>query len=283
MFSRKLKAFIELTRPPNGILMFIAVLAGVALSDMKNITLPEALLSLLTAYTLNGSSMGFNDYFDIEVDKVNAPTRPIPSGIISPKEAVILSSILASIGIISATLTSTGCLVVAVSSFLAALLYNAKLKRLGILGNIVVSLVVAAPFIYGSVLSDGYVSTRLLTFIAPVILSNTGREVIKGISDVEGDSLRRVESIARVYGRKTAGKLGAVLYILAVVISPLPYLLHLVSWIYIPIVIVVDAGFIYSAVSIVRRADESTALRVKNQTLIWMLIALIAFITGSLF
>ena len=282
MFSGKIKAFIELTRPPNGILMFIAVLAGVALSDTKNITLREALLSLLTAYTLNGSSMGFNDYFDIEVDKVNAPTRPIPSGIISPKEAVILSSILALIGVISAALTSIGCLIVAVSSFLAAFLYNAKLKRLGILGNIVVSLVVAAPFIYGSVLSDGYISIRLLTFIAPVILSNTGREVIKGISDVEGDALRGVKSIARVHGRKTAGKLGATLYILAVAISPLPYLLHLVSWLYIPIVAMADVGFIYSAASIARRPEESIALRAKNQTLIWMLIALIAFIAGSL-
>lgn len=282
MFSRKLKAFIELTRPPNGVLMFIAVLAGVALSDMKSLTLREALLSLLTAYTLNGSSMGFNDYFDMEVDKINAPTRPIPSGTISPGEAVILSSILASIGVISAALTSIGCLIVAVLSFLAAFTYNAKLKRLGILGNIVVSLVVAAPFIYGSVLSDGYVSIRLLTFIAPVILSNTGREVIKGISDVEGDALRGVKSIARIYGRKTAGKLGAALYISAVAISLLPYLLGLVSWLYVPIVAIADAGFIYSAASIAKRPNEPNALRVKNLTLLWMLIALVAFIAGSL-
>ena len=128
--SKKVRALITLTRPPNAILMYIAVIAGILLSDTKSFQVEKLALALLTAYGLCGSSMGFNDYFDIEVDKVNAPTRPIPSGIISPKEAVILSSILALIGVLSAALTSIGCLIVAVSSFLAAFIYNAKLKRL---------------------------------------------------------------------------------------------------------------------------------------------------------
>ncbi|HDD43150.1 MAG TPA: hypothetical protein ENF79_05685, partial [Nitrososphaeria archaeon] len=172
--SRKLRALAALTRPPNSILMYIAVIAGIILSDNKLLQADKLALALITAYGLCGSSMGFNDYFDKEVDSVNAPWRPIPSGAISELEAVIASSALGAAGIISAALTSVPCLLVAITAFSAALIYNAQLKKSGLLGNVVVSLVVVAPFIYGAVLSDGHVSPRLITFILPAFLSNLG-------------------------------------------------------------------------------------------------------------
>ncbi|RLG00873.1 MAG: hypothetical protein DRN47_00500 [Candidatus Wolframiiraptor sp.] len=146
----------------------------------------------------------------------------------------------------------------------------------------IVSVVVVAPFIYGAVLSDGYISPRLITFILPVYLSNLGREVIKGISDVEGDAVRGVRSVARIMGEDFAAKLGAALYVAAVSLSPLPYLLELVGWIYLPIVLIADVGFIYCSLSIIRSPTRENSLRVKKQTLLWMLIALIAFISGAL-
>ncbi len=280
--SRKLWALVALTRPPNSILMYIAVIAGIILSDSKLLQADKLALALITAYGLCGSSMGFNDYFDKEVDSINAPWRPIPSGAISELEAVIASSALGAVGMISAALTSAPCLLVALTAFSAALIYNAQLKKSGLLGNVVVSLVVVAPFIYGAVLSDGYVSPRLITFILPAFLSNLGREVIKGISDVEGDSLRGVKSVARIRGAHVAARLGAAFYISAVALSPLPYLLSLVSWIYLPLVAAADLGFIYSAILILKNYDRKNALKVKKMTLAWMLLALIAFIAGSL-
>ena len=280
--SRKLKALLALTRPPNSILMYIAVIAGIILSDNKLFQPGKLALALVTAYGLCGSSMGFNDYFDREIDSVNAPWRPIPSGAVSEGEAIAVSSFLGAVGLTSSILISAPCFLVALLAFSAALLYNAILKRSGLPGNMIVSGVVTAPFIYGAVLSDGYVSPRLITFILPVFLSNLGREIIKGISDVEGDALRGIKSIARVRGSGCAAKLGAAFYISAVALSPLPYLLNLVSPIYVPIVAAADLGFLYSAYSIVKDHGRENALRVKKHTLLWMLIALIAFIAGSI-
>ncbi|MCL7394393.1 MAG: UbiA family prenyltransferase, partial [Thaumarchaeota archaeon] len=279
--SRKFHALLKLTRPPNAILMYIAVIAGIVLSDSKSFQPEKLALALITAYGLCGSSMGFNDYFDREVDRVNAPWRPIPSGVVSAYEAAAFSAALGVLGLASSALTSTQCLTVASIAYAASLAYNAWLKKSGLPGNMIVSGVVAAPFIYGSILSDGYISTRLATFILPVFLSNLGREVIKGISDVEGDSLRGVKSIARIMGPRFAARLGASLYMAAVAVSPLPYMLGLVSWIYIPIVAVADTGFTYSAYSILRDYSGENALKVKSMTLIWMLLGLIAFIAGS--
>jgi geranylgeranylglycerol-phosphate geranylgeranyltransferase len=280
--SRKLRALLRLTRPPNAILMYIAVIAGIVLSDSKSFQPSKLALALITAYGLCGSSMGFNDYFDREVDRVNAPWRPIPSGAVLASEAAAFSAALGALGLASSTLISIQCLAVASLAYAASLVYNAWLKRSGLPGNLIVSVVVAAPFIYGSVLSDGYISPRLATFILPVFLSNLGREVIKGVSDVEGDSLRGVKSIARIMGPRFAARLGASLYMAAVAVSPLPYMLGLVSWTYIPIVAAADAGFAYSAYSISRDYSRENALKVKSMTLIWMLLGLIAFIAGSI-
>lgn len=280
--SRKLRALLKLTRPPNAILMYIAVIAGIVLSESKLFQPDKLILSLITAYGLCGSSMGFNDYFDREVDRVNAPWRPIPSGAISASEAVVFSVILGAAGLASSALISIQCLVVASLAYASSLAYNVWLKKSGLPGNVIVSAIVVAPFIYGSVLSDGYISPRLATFILPVFLSNLGREVIKGISDIEGDSIRGVRSVARIWGPRLAARLGAAFYISAVAASPLPYLLGLVSWIYIPLVIMADAGFIYSACRILGNYSREEALKIKSITLIWMLLGLIAFIAGSI-
>ncbi|MCL7383787.1 MAG: geranylgeranylglycerol-phosphate geranylgeranyltransferase [Thaumarchaeota archaeon] len=257
-------------------------MAGVAISYSKIIRFEDFVYSFIVAYTLNGSSMVLNDYFDRDVDRVNAPHRPIPSGLIKPSHAVIYSSILGLTGIIFSRLISIYCMIIAIISYLAAFTYNSSLKKTGLIGNFIVSLIVSAPFIFGATMSDGYISDRIIVFIIPVILSNTGREVIKGIADVEGDIVRRVNSIARVKGAGKAALAGSILYLLAVLFSPVPYILGCVSEYYLPIVLIADVGFIISARKIMKRPDKENAIKVKNETLLWMFIALIAYILGGI-
>ncbi|MCS7135883.1 MAG: UbiA family prenyltransferase [Nitrososphaerota archaeon] len=277
----KLVAYIKLTRPQNGIMMFIAVLVGVLFSEGRTITAYQAILAFVTAFSLNGSSMAINDYFDKDVDAINLPSRPIPSGIVSPKGAIIFSLILGALGLIAATFTSYVCLAFATVAYTSAILYNSFVKTTGLPGNMLVSFNVVAPFVYGSLMIDGTVGERVLIFALLAFLANTGREVIKGISDVEGDALRGVRSVARSIGEKKAAVLGAVLYVSAVCLSPLPYVLGYVSSLYIPIVLVCDSGFVYSSISIIKSPTKENAIKVKNQSLAWMFIALISFIVGG--
>lgn len=278
----QLKAYVMITRPPNGVLMFIGILAGVAISYSKAIHIQELVYSFIVAYSLNGSSMVLNDYFDREIDKINAPHRPLASGVIKPSHAIVYSSILALIGLSLAALISFYCMIVAIISYVAAFLYNSSLKKSGLIGNLVVSLVVSAPFIFGATMSDGYISERIMIFIIPVILLNTGREIIKGIADIEGDAIRNVKSIARTKGASKAALIGALFYISAVLFSPLPYFIGLVSQAYLPIVLIADAGFIQCSIKIINNPNRENAIKVKNETLGWMLVALIAYIIGGI-
>jgi len=275
---------IRIIRPINCIMMGIATFVGafISLGSIPSITaLYKLMLTFITAFTLTGASMVINDYFDREIDKVNDPTRPIPSGEISPGGALIYAAILSVIGLFSAALLGTRCLIVALIALAIAIAYNSYCKKYGIIGNLMVSFCVVVPFIYGG-LALGSLRAYLILFISMVFLTNTGREVMKGIVDIEGDKKHGIATIAVRYGPKSAAILTLILFLMAVALSILPPLFKLTSWPYIPLVLITDIGLIYSAISVMKKSSKEVAIREKKRVLIWMLIGLIAFMLGSI-
>ena len=62
---------------------------------------PSLIMIFIGGWALSASAMIFNDYFDIEVDKINEPDRPIPSGKITPKQALTFAIICVVIGLLA--------------------------------------------------------------------------------------------------------------------------------------------------------------------------------------
>lgn len=71
-------------------------------------------------------------------------------------------------------------------------------------------------------------------------------------------------------------------FLAAVASSVIPVYLELVSFWYIPFVVVTDLGLIYSSYQIVSDPARETARSVKKRILYLMLIGLIGFAVGSL-
>jgi len=281
---RKVSGFIKIIRPVNCLMMGLAVIAGAIISSEGEISesnIFSLILGFLTALTLTGASMSINDYYDREIDAVNEPSRPIPSGLISPKESLVLSSTLAITGLSSATLIGTPCLLLAASSWLISVFYSRSGKRTGLPGNLMVSTCIAIPFIYGSICVKGSIDQNTLIFAILAFLTNTGREIVKGIADVEGDKLKGMKTLAILYGEKRAAQIALIFFVSAVMLSPLPIILKLTHSLFIPLVMIADAGFLISAANIVMYATRENAKKVKKVILIWMLIGLIAFIAGT--
>ena len=274
--------FLKILRPINSFMIGIGILVGVVIAGglRSSISLEILVLAFVTGFTLTGSAMVINDYFDKEIDAVNEPNRPIPSGEVKPNEAVSYSVLLSVIGLAAAYLTSLPNLVIAVFSWLVMMVYSAWGKRTGFLGNLLVSTCIGLPFVYGGAIA-GDLSTSLL-FSALAFLSNTGREVTKGIVDTEGDASRGVKTIAVAHGVDKAAYLASVFYLVAASASILPLLLGLVSLWYIPFVVVTDAGLVYCTITLLRDHGRESSRRVKNQVLYWMLFGLLAFAAGTL-
>ncbi|MQY62183.1 hypothetical protein GH146_02700 [archaeon] len=276
----KLIGFLQLTRPLNCLMMGFAVIVGASLVSTLNFT-TNLLLGFVTAFSLTAASMVINDFYDREIDAINEPNRPIPRGDVSPKEALIFALVLSLLGLIAASKTNLPSLVVAVIAWIISITYITEGKGTGLPGNFLVSATVVIPFIYGG-LVVGQIETSTLLFVAIVFLSNTAREVTKGIVDVEGDRSHNIKTIAVNYGERTAAVTAAVFSFLAVSLSPLPWMWGLVSDWFLPPVILTDLGLIISAILLLRNYSRKNAKKIKNLNLVWFVTGLLAFILGTI-
>ena len=283
----KLSGYVRLMRPVNCLMMGFAVIVGAAISNQgfENVPFSNLVYGFVTGFTLTAASMVINDFYDKDVDTVNEPKRPIPSGLIKPEEALVLASVLTAIGFTVAFLTNTAsslCFVTAIISWIVSVTYATAGKRTGLLGNFLVSTCVAIPFIYGSLAATNTIGLNIIFFVSMAFLSNTGREITKGIVDVQGDKLRNIKTLAVRYGDRTAADAAILFYLAAVLLSALPWLLNFVSVWFIPLVAVTDVGLVASSFTLFRSCSRENARKVKRMVLLWFAIGLLAFIVGSI-
>ena len=280
----KLGGFVRLMRPVNCVMMGFAVLVGAVLASrqLDSLNWGSILFGFLTGFTLCAAAMVINDYSDRAIDAINEPTRPIPSGLVKTREALTFMVVLSAVGFILAFLVSALCLGVAAASLVITATYLTVGKRSGLPGNFLVSACVAIPFIYGSIVAVGFVKLNVVLFASMAFLSNTGREITKGIVDVKGDSAEGVKTLAVRYGERSAAVAAAVFYVLAVSLTPLPWLWSLVSVWFIPIVLVTDVGLVVSSAMLLRNHSRDNAKKIKNLILVWFVVGLLAFIFGVL-
>jgi geranylgeranylglycerol-phosphate geranylgeranyltransferase len=280
----KVSGFIRLMRPINCAMMGFAVFVGVVLAhpQFSNFDWLGILYGFLTGFMLTAASMTINDYYDRAIDAINEPARPIPSGSVSTREALAFVSVLSAVGFVFAYLTSVLCLVVAVISWVVVVTYVTVGKRSGLPGNFLVSTCVAIPFIYGSIIALSQVTLSVLLFTLMAFLSNTGREITKGIVDVTGDKTEGIKTLAVRYGEKSAAVAASIFYVSAVALTPIPWIWNLVSFWFIPLVLVTDIGLLASSVLLLRDYSRENAKKIKKLVLLLFVVGLLAFVVGVL-
>ena len=172
----------------------IFVVAGEILGLGGLPPLKAALLGFLTGLFISGSANISNDYFDRDVDRVNQPGRPLPSGRISVAQLWTLSLLFAAAGLATAALLGSLVLVLAAAVWGIALLYNMKFKEMGLFGNLTVAFCVAMTVIIGGA-TVGVIHGIVLTFAVLAFLFDLGEEIAADAMDVIGDELRSSKAL----------------------------------------------------------------------------------------
>jgi len=278
----KAGALVRLMRPLNCAMMGFAVIVGAVL--VKPQLVVEHWLWLVfgffTGFTLCAAAMAINDYWDRAIDAINEPKRPIPSGAVKPNEALAFVGLLSAIGFELALAVSSLCFVVAIASLAIVATYLTVGKKSGLPGNFLVSACVAIPFIYGSVTVSGTVGLNVLFFAAMAFLSNTGREITKGIVDVVGDRAEKVKTLAVRYGERPAAIAAAAFYLAAVALTPIPWLMGSVSVWFIPFVLATDIGLVACSAILLTDHSREKARKIKKIVLLLFIVGLLAYVFG---
>jgi geranylgeranylglycerol-phosphate geranylgeranyltransferase len=215
----RLAATIQIARPHNMLAAAGCVAAGYALSggtDAVEVLLPCAFTAVVTGF---GNLI--NDYHDRDIDRINKPERPLPSGRLTPPYVMTLYVA----GTVATTLAMAfllpARLLALILGWEALLYYYARWgKRVTFLGNLTVAGIAGSAFLGGGLVSGNVLGAAFPGILAFLLVM--GRELIKGAEDVIGDRPAGALTVAVRYGPERAGRLAALVLCLCVILSPIP-------------------------------------------------------------
>ncbi|MEA5549957.1 chlorophyll synthase ChlG [Anabaena cylindrica UHCC 0172] len=212
------KIRLQLMKPITWIPLIWGVVCGAASSGnytwtLENV-LKSALCMLLSGPLLTGYTQTINDYYDREIDAINEPYRPIPSGAISEKQVISQIIVLLLLGYgVAYTLDLwaghpvPNVLLLSIFGTFIAYIYSApplKLKQNGWLGNYALGAsYIALPWWAGHALF-GELNWRIVVLTLFYSLAGLGIAIVNDFKSVEGDRQLGLQSLPVMFGIQNA-------------------------------------------------------------------------------
>lgn len=160
-----MRGYLDLLRPANVATALADVLAGFALAGLHN---PRALPWLLAAtMCLYAGGIVLNDFFDRDLDRIERPERPIPSGRVPARAAAIMGSLLLVAGVVCASAATRTASIVALAIAGFVLLYDAWGKRHPFVGPANMGLCRALNLLLGATTSSEALAERWPVALIP--------------------------------------------------------------------------------------------------------------------
>jgi len=273
----RIKPYFKLTRFQNNLITFISVLMGGFIGGVSS--WGKLLLSALSASLISAGGYVLNDYFDLEIDKINRPLRILPRGDLSPRKALTFSISLFLMGFILSFFLKPVSIGIALIAIIFLFLYSVRFKHEFLIGNVTVSIISALAFIYGGVFSKNPEISLIPAILA--FLFHLGRELIKDMEDVEGDQALRSETFPIAYGIKNSQFLVSVIFLVLIILTIFPYKLKIFSIYYLVLVLMMDFVLFYIILSLWNNPSRGNLGSLSRLLKFEMLLGLLAIFAGS--
>ncbi len=294
--------YIKLMRPANCLMTAISVLIGaVIVSRFGAFSAIDAYIAMAAAFIISGAGNTINDYVDVDADKVNKPYRPIPSGKVRRDSALSFSMLLFLIGIVMAYFINTAAFIIAVVNSLLLIAYSFKLKERMLIGNASVSYLVGSGFLFGGAAMGDVLLPSVMFFLSA--FANMAREIAKDIEDIKGDRLMFLKkAVSKVksklahrfnmdlsgnvklrYRPRVLSVLAALCLVAAIAVSPIPFMVGMLGYVYLALLVPTDLLFLYSIFLFSRHGKKKReCARISRTIKTGMMFGLLAFLLGAL-
>jgi 4-hydroxybenzoate polyprenyltransferase len=204
------------------------------LFNQRQAVFTDIWLFLLSGSTILIAAAGYiiNDYYDIKIDLINKPDRVVIGKTITRRYAILFHTVISFLGVAAGLLINWK---VGALNFVCAFLlwlYSNNLKRLPLIGNVVVAFLTGLSifmlvFLYNQYLPFVMVYSLFAFFMTLI------REVVKDMEDMKGDTTFGCKTLPIVWGiRKTKSFVYAIIAIFSILVLWLDYQELKISWIY---------------------------------------------------
>jgi len=182
----KLNGLVGLARPIICTLGFAGVYLGYWLSihtfDISNM---KCLSGALVAALAMAYGNTINDVLDHEIDAIVSSFRPIPAGIVTPRDGLLSGGIIAGFTLLLGSTLGKDIFILIIAGLLLVTLYNLWVKTLQLIGNLLIAVISIIPGVIGNLIADqGYLPVSLVAALMIFVLA---REIFRTIRDGPGD------------------------------------------------------------------------------------------------
>ena len=269
--------YIKIIRPVNGIMASVGVAVGYIVAG-GHIWGAAIAYAMASAFLILGGGMAINDYYDRHIDAKTKKHRPIPSGRITKRGAVVYSALLFVVGIVAAAMVNTAALTIAATASLLLVLYAKSLSKKAFTGNLIVGVNAGLTFVLGGAVLGRIFTTVLVALAGMAMFATLAREIYKSIQDMRDDRGVR-ETLPMKIGVNKSRMIAAFSLVSAVALSPIPYLSGAFNRTYLLLIVMADIGLLYTAMNGMKSRDFG---REAHYCKVFQLTALIAFLVGAI-
>ena len=222
--------FSKLIRAHNialSILSSLIVANLISFNDIKLIVISAMIISLVMA-----SGNIINDYYDIKIDMVEHPSRPLPNNIFSQKFIFLIMFVLVVlIFILSLFVNEMARKTLYIGIIPPLYLYSIFLKKIPLINNLIIAYLLGMVFMFNEIVFVNSFSLLMLPALLAFGLSFI-RELIKDIDDYHGDKKFNIYTIPVILGISNARYIAIILIIIFQCLCILPYYLNILSYKY---------------------------------------------------
>ena len=226
-----MNAYLEIIRPGNAVMAAIAVILMMFVGHYYELPI---IICALIVFVCTGAGNTINDVFDVKIDEINKPNRPIPSGRISLENARNYAFALFGIGIAlsfvdSYLVNSIWPSVIVVPAAVIMYLYARNLKAMPLIGNLTVATLTGFCFVIAGVVIACATNSLKILFISIYLglfamFMTLAREIVKDMEDIEGDKQEGARTFPILYGKKISSIISIILIVVTTLMCPILYI-----------------------------------------------------------
>jgi geranylgeranylglycerol-phosphate geranylgeranyltransferase len=248
-----------------------------AFAITKNlIDLDTVLLIFFSMACITSAGFAINDYFDRESDAVIKPKRPIPSGALSLKQVIAISTSLFTVGLALSFLINWLSFLLLLIDCILLVIYSAFVKRKsGFAANVLVGLLVGTAFLYGEATVTQSITIVSLS-LYPICFGTIGGNILRDVLSLEGDSQIGYPTLPKKVGNKGSVQIAAFFFIATAILAPLPFFFQVFTMYYLSLITLWGIILVYSSVRLVTSPPTVENVR-KYERMITMSMMLLIF------
>jgi len=272
---------IKLFRPLNVFTSGMAmVIASAILGVLHEIDIVISVMAVVICYT--GAANALNDIVDAEIDLINCPLRPIPSGNVAKNTALVLSILLFIVGtLFCLKLSGLAKIIGILIAMPLMVLYSNYLKGKPLVGNITIAFILGLSFLFCGA-AFGQITSMLIPMILAFGLTFV-RELIKDIADIEGDKSAGLKTFPITAGIDRAIQVSILLSVCIGIGAFIPFLNGIYGmWYGILLILGIEIPLCVVVVSLLNKPGISSAIQGARILKFSTIMGLIAIYAGSL-